>query len=272
MGGSLALALRGRCQLLFGSDPDPLTLAAAQQLDLFAELSLNPAEILVQADLIVLAAPVGAIMELIRQLPGWHPGSAVVIDLGSTKETICEALEELPPRFDALGGHPMCGKETSGLVNAEPALYHQAVFALSALPRTTTRARRLAEQLVHAVGARPLWLEPAVHDRWVAASSHLPYLLAVCLALSLPEEAIPMVGPGWRSTTRLAAGGSSMMADVLVSNRENLLQAIGAFRRHLDELGDTLQAGARTSLLEILEGGAAARARTMDALPSRSVE
>jgi prephenate dehydrogenase len=272
MGGSLALALRGRCSLLLGSDPDPFTLAAARQLDLFSQLSPDPAEILPQANLIILAAPVGAILELIPQLPRWHPGSAIVLDLGSTKETICQALAALPSRFDALGGHPMCGKETYGLANAEPALYHRAVFALAALPRTSTRARRMAEQLVYVVGAHPLWLEPATHDRWVAASSHLPYLLAVCLALSLPEAATPMVGPGWRSTTRLAASRSSMMADVLSSNRDNLLQALGVFRRHLDDLETVLQADVHASLLNILVAGADARARAIDPLPSRSVE
>jgi prephenate dehydrogenase len=272
MGGSLALALRGRCRLLLGSDPDVQTLAAARQLDMFAELSPDPAPILPQSDLIVLAAPVNAILELIPRLPAWHPGQAVVFDLGSTKAGICQAMEALPPRFDPIGGHPMCGKETSGLANAEAGLFKQAAFSLSALPRTSSRAQRLVEQLVRAVGALPLWLEPATHDRWVAASSHLPYLLSVCLALSLPEEAIPMIGPGWRTTTRLAAGGSKMMADVLSSNRENLLHAVEVFRSHLDTLEAALKADARVSLLEILDAASAARARALDDLPARSAQ
>jgi len=270
MGGSLALALRGRCRLLMGSDPDAITLGAAGQLNLFDHLSLIPAEILPQADLVILAAPVGAILGLIRQLPELHPGKAVVLDLGSTKQAICQALDALPPRFDALGGHPMCGKETSGLANAEAALYHEAVFALAALPRTSSRARSLAEQLVHAIGAHPLWLEPGTHDRWVASTSHLPYLLAVCLALSLPDEAAPLVGPGWRGTTRLASSASGMMADILDSNRENLLQALGVFRQQLDNLEAMLRADTRVGLLEILKKGSAARAERLDAPLARS--
>jgi prephenate dehydrogenase len=272
MGGSLALALRGRCRRLLGSDPDAQTLADARQLNLFAELSPDPAQILPQSDLIVLAAPVNAILNLIPRLPVWHPGQAVVLDVGSTKQGICKAMEALPSRFDPIGGHPMCGKETSGLANAEAGLFRQATFALSTLPRTSSQAQRLVEQLVRAVGAHPLWLEPATHDRWVAASSHLPYLLAACLALSLPKEAIPMVGPGWRSTTRLAAGGSRMMADVLSSNRENLLRAVGVFRSHLDALEAALEADAVVSLLEILATASAARSMALDTLPAGRTE
>ena len=270
MGGSLALALRGHCRLLMGSDPDAITLGAAQQLNLFDHLSPDPAEILPQADLVILAAPVRAILGLIRQLPELHPGKAVVLDLGSTKNEICQALAALPPRFDALGGHPMCGRETSGLANAEAGLYQRAVFALAALPRTSSRARNLAEELVHAIGAHPLWLEPATHDRWVAVTSHLPYLLAICLANSLPEEAAPLVGPGGLSTTRLASSASGMMADVLDSNRVNLLQALGVFQQQLDNLEARLREDTRAGLLEMLEKGSAARADQLDDKLTRS--
>jgi prephenate dehydrogenase len=236
MGGSLALALRGHCAGLLGVDPDPATLTLAEQMGLADRLSPEPAALLRDADLVVLAAPVGAIVSLLGDLPELHPGRAVVLDLGSTKTAIVGAMSALPPRFEPVGGHPMCGKERSSLAEAEEQLYQGATFELTSLAGTTTRARSLVEELVRAMGAHPLWLEAETHDRWVAATSHLPYLVACALAAGTPLEAAPMVGPGFRSTTRLAASPSSVMLDVLATNRANLQEAIGRFRLHLDQV------------------------------------
>ena len=236
MGGSLALALRGHCAELLGVDPDPETLALAEQMGLVDRLAVDPAELLPQADLVVLAAPVRAIIRLLGALPDQHPGRAVVLDLGSTKVEITRAMAHLPDRFEPVGGHPMCGKERSSLLQAEARLYQGAPFAFSATPGTTPRARGLAEALARAVGANPLWLEPETHDRWVAATSHLPYLVACALAAATPAEVAPMVGPGFRSTTRLAASPASVMLDILTTNRANLLEALQRFRTSLDQI------------------------------------
>jgi prephenate dehydrogenase len=201
MGGSLALALRDRCQVLLAIDPDPETLDLARRRHIVDQLSPDPASLLPQADVIILAAPVNAILETIENLPSLHPGSPVVIDLGSSKTQICQALDDLPARFDPIGGHPMCGKETSSLVNAEASLFQGAVFAFTPLKRTSPRARTIAEQLAHTIGSRPLWIDPAIHDQWAAATSHLPYLLASALALATPFEAAPLVGPGFHSSS-----------------------------------------------------------------------
>jgi prephenate dehydrogenase len=236
IGGSLALALRGHCRELLASDPDPATIALAVGQGVVDHISPDPAEILPQADLIVLAAPVGAILGLIKQLPDLHPGSPVVLDVGSTKVKICQALEALPQRFDPIGGHPMCGKETFSLEHAEAGLFRGATFALAPLKRTSETARSLAEELARFLGCHTVWLEPAIHDAWAAATSHLPYLLAHALSLATPLEASSLVGPGFRSTSRLASSYSPMMLDVLATNRDPLLEAIWRFRSQLDLL------------------------------------
>ena len=217
MGGSLALALRDRCQTLLGIDPNPETLSLARRRNIVDQLAPGPTLLLPQADVIILAAPVGAIIEIIGDLPSLHHGSPVVIDLGSSKSEICQAFNTLPARFDPLGGHPMCGKETSSLVNAEETLFQGAVFAFTPLSRTSPRARAIAEELSRTIGSRPLWIDPKTHDQWTAATSHLPYLLASALSLATPSEATPLVGPGFRSTSRLAATTPSMMEDVLTT-------------------------------------------------------
>lgn len=250
MGGSLALALRDHCAALLGVDPDPDTLALAHRRHFARQLSADPAEILPEADVIILAAPVNAILELIPRLPDLHPGSPVVIDLGSTKAEICQALENLPERFEPIGGHPMCGKETSGLRNAAANLYQGAPFAFTPLARTTERAQAIAAQLARAVGAQSLWLDPATHDRWTAATSHLPYLASVALTLATPEDCAPMIGPGFRSATRLAGSSVTMMLDILTTNQANVLAALDRLRGQLDSLEAAVRDGDRDCLQE----------------------
>jgi len=204
------------------------------------EVSTDPAVLLERADVIILAAPVMGILHALRALPELCPGPAIVMDVGSTKTEIVRAMAELPLRFDPIGAHPMAGKERLSLANAEPGLFRGAPFAMTPLPRTTMRARRTAEQICQAIGSNPLWLEPEVHDRWVAATSHLPYLVSSALALATPEEAAPMVGTGFRSTARLAATPTSMMLDVLMTNPGHIHAAIRRLRDQLDQIDQKL--------------------------------
>lgn len=256
MGGSLAKALRGRCRSLLAYDPDPGTVSLALQERIVDQAVLDAREILPKADLVLLAAPVRAIIALIHNLPDWHPGGPVVIDMGSTKTQVCQALAELPARFDPLGGHPMCGKTAHGLVNAEAELFQSATFAFTTLPRTGERARRVAVQLADAIGAHPLWLEAEVHDRWVASTSHLPYLLACALSLVTPAEYSPLVGPGFYSSSRLAGSSVPMMNDILHTNRENVLNVLRALRAELSLMESCLEQQNELELVQIMERAA----------------
>jgi prephenate dehydrogenase len=256
MGGSLALKLRGHCQSLSGCDPDPATLALARQWSLADQVTDRPGDILPQADLVILATPVRVILTLLDELPRLHPGSAAVLDLGSTKTDIVRSMQALPDRFDPVGGHPMCGKERSGLANADPDLFRSAPFALTPTPGSSPRSRGLAEQLVDLVGANPLWLDAAMHDRWVAATSHVPYLVANALAAATPLDARPMVGPGLRSTTRLAPTSWTMMRDILETNRPNILGGLQNFRKQIEILESLLAAGDLRGLEELASLGA----------------
>jgi prephenate dehydrogenase len=248
MGGSLALALHGRCQALMGCDLDPKTRSLALQLNLVDQVSVNLADILPAADVVILATPLSAIQKIISELPSLHPGSAIVLDLGSTKTQVVQALESLPSRFDPLGGHPMCGKETTGLENAEAALYQGATFVFSALERTSSKAKAFAEQLAKTIGSQTLWIDPDTHDQWSAATSHLPYLVAAALSTATPSQSSPLVGPGFRSTTRVAATPASIMVDVLSTNRAYILESLSRFRKELDSLEEKLSKGESDAL------------------------
>jgi len=260
IGGSLALGLNGHCKQILAVDPNPETRDLALQDSIVDQISDDPAKILHQADLIILAAPVDIIIDLIPRLPHLHPGNCVVLDLGSTKEDICQQLSELPDRFETIGGHPMSGKAVDGLANADANLFQNAPFAFTPLPRTSDRAIEIADHLAAVLGANPIWIGPKTHDAWVATTSHLPYFLATALVLSTETEASHMVGPGFRSSSRLAGSPSSVMLPILQTNQKQILDALADFRQHLDHMEDLLSRDEFQQLEEILDLGAAHKA------------
>lgn len=253
MGGSLAMALKGHCADLLGVDSDPDVITLAEGLEVFDSCSTDLNQILPKANVIILAIPIHAILELIEFLPSIHPGPAVVLDIGSTKTQIVNALEKLPPAFEPLGGHPMCGKEKATIVNADPYMFRDAPFAFVSLERTTEQTRNLAEQIADSIGANPIWLDPVDHDRWVAYTSHLPYFLSTALSLTVPPEAGTMIGPGFRSASRLSATPSSMMVDILKTNRVNIAKTIDEFLEEVERMRDLLVAGNFNELQERLD-------------------
>ena len=253
LGGSLAMALQGQCTQTFGIDPDPLAVAYAQKhkiVDLAVEY---PHDVLPRADIIILAAPVGGILKLIQSLPELHPGKAIVLDIGSTKAVIVREMEKLPSRFDPLGGHPMCGKEKLSINHAEAGLFKEATFAFTPCENTSKNAHLFAEHLVRVLGASSLWLDADTHDLWTAATSHFPYLAATALTLATPTESAPLAGPGFRSTTRIAATPASMMLDIFATNQINIIESLDLFRAQIDQIRELLHNNDLDSLKIIFE-------------------
>jgi prephenate dehydrogenase len=236
MGGSLALGLRGKCASIYGIDPHPATLELALSQHIVDFADSDPAKLLPEVDLVVLSAPVPAILTLLEQLPTFTPNSCIVMDMGSTKRLVVEAMSKLPERFDPIGGHPICGKEKLSLANAERTLYYAAPFLLTPLERTSPRALSAANQIIETLGAKGKTLDAVEHDRILASTSHLPFLISSALSLATPQDVAPFVGPGFKSTGRLAGTPSSMMLGVLQSNRENVLNALHGMQSQLAEI------------------------------------
>jgi prephenate dehydrogenase len=264
MGGSLAGALRGKCRAVIGvaRRAESIELARAQGLidqgttDLTSGVRANGRH--PHADAVVLATPVRVILRLLDELGPLLPEGCLLMDLGSTKAQIVARMAELPAHVQPLGGHPMCGKEVSGVAAADPALYEGRTFVLTPLPRTSPAAMELGHALVEAVGAHVLVLDPQRHDRLVAAISHLPYLLASGLVGTAERAATvdPMVwevaSSGFRDASRLAASDVTMMLDILLTNREAVLQTLEACGAQLRDLSQRLEAGDEEGLRHAL--------------------
>jgi prephenate dehydrogenase len=228
-----------------------------------------------EADIIVLATPVNVILAQIDELArlarqGLLRDGVIVADMGSTKAQICDALERLPAGVQPIGAHPMCGKESSGLDVAEAALYRGAPFVLCPLPRTTSQTVTLVRSLAEAVGAFPLEMDPVRHDRLAAAISHVPYLasLATFAAANDVAQADPMAwrlaAGGFRSTTRLAGSDDQMMADILLSNREPVLEQLDHLQRHLARLAALLTTNDAPRLRDLAAAARAARSQFLE--------
>jgi prephenate dehydrogenase len=249
------MALRGKCAKIFGVDHDPEAIAFAEKYGIVDQATTNPKKILSESNVIILAAPVGAILQFIDDLPVLHSGEAIILDLGSTKREIVAAFKKLPSRFDPIGGHPMCGKEKLTISNADPKLFQDAPFAFTPLERTTKNAREFAAQLAESIGAHPLWIDAATHDAWTAASSHIPYLISLSLALSTPSETKSLVGSGFKSTIRLAGTPGSIMLDIFRTNRDEILIACSRFSEQLKEITQFIENMDFESMAEIMEQG-----------------
>jgi prephenate dehydrogenase len=252
MGGSLALGLRGKCAALYGIDPHQPTLELALSQHIVDYAGSSPGKFLPEVDLVILSAPVPAILTLLEQLPTFTPNPCIVMDLGSTKKWIVDSMSQLPERFDPIGGHPICGKEKLSLANAERTLYYAAPFLLTPLERTSMRAVSAAHQIIEAVGAKAEVLSAVEHDRILAATSHLPFLISSALALATPLDVKSFVGPGFKSTSRLAGTSSSMMLGVLQSNRDNVLNDLHGLQNHLAQIESILSSGDFSKLESIL--------------------
>ena len=206
------------------------------------------------ADIVILSTPVRAVVSILERLgPILWPGT-VIMDMGSTKAEICAAMERLPPGVQPIGGHPMTGKETAGYSSAESGLYEGSPWVLTPLARTTPETVSLATELVTAIGAFPITLEPVRHDRLVAAISHLPFLLASALvhtvnASGASDSAVwELAAGGFRDTSRVAASDTQMFLDILMTNRSAVLAQLDALDGHLQELRTLLADGDEDSL------------------------
>ena len=169
-------------------------------------------------------------------------------------------MERLPENLHSIGGHPMCGREVSGIQQADGLLYQHQPFILVPHSKTTEETIVFAQQVVLSIGSRAVMMEPKQHDRIVAAISHLPYLISCGLvgtAEATAQEESDLVwevaASGFRDTSRLAASDITMMLDILLTNRKAILNSVNQFKSQLDKLEHLIAAEEEELVRQILE-------------------
>jgi prephenate dehydrogenase len=265
IGGSLALAAReakipGR---LLGVDRDPAHRQAARRLGIVDEVAGDLAA-LREADLVVLAVPVGAICALLPDVAACVGRECLVTDVGSVKAPIVAAGDATFPDGRFVPGHPIAGRERSGPEAARPDLFAGAACILTPGERTRGDAAAQVEGLWRAVGCRVLRMEAAWHDDVFAAVSHLPHLVAyglmdAVLRMERGPERISFAAGGLRDFTRVAASHPEMWRDIFLMNREPLRRALAAYREALDRLEAAMQSEDGEAVLRLLAQARVAR-------------
>ncbi len=240
MGGSMALALRGDCQRITGVDPDPTTREYAVRAGIVDDATDDLKAGVSEADAVILAAPVRAILSMVsNRIGSYLRSNTLLIDIGSTKEDICNAMGMLPIGVQAIGGHPMTGKETSGIEASDASLYQGRPLVLCPTRRTTPATRLRALAFAEALGAVVIEMDAHRHDRVVAAISHVPYLISAALVAAVAEEGRSddavwkLAAGGFRDMSRLAAQDVVMMGDALHTNTQAVATILAQFRMQL---------------------------------------
>jgi prephenate dehydrogenase len=259
MGGSLALALRPFAETITGVDMNPASREYALANKIVDAATDDLKAGVADADVVILAAPVRVIIDMVtNRIGAYLRVNTLLLDIGSTKADICDAMGRLPIGIGAIGGHPMTGKESSGITESEATLYQNRPFVLCQSRRTTPATRDRALALVAAVGGVPIEMDARRHDHTVAAISHLPYLISAALVATVAQQGEEddavwrLAAGGFRDTSRLAAQDLNMAGDFLSTNTQAVATVLAIFRMKLAMIEVSLIAQERDKLIDLL--------------------
>jgi cyclohexadieny/prephenate dehydrogenase len=269
IGGSLAAALKraGTAARVVGCDRDPASAEQARSLGLVDETASSAAEAARDADLVLLAVPVGAtaaVCEALAPVLAARP-DVLVTDCGSTKGEVLRAVHAalpFPERF--VGAHPIAGTERSGPAAASAELYRGRLCLIT--PLASTRPDKVVEcaTLWQSLGAHTRAMDPAEHDRALAYVSHLPHAAAFALAATVGGvEAAGLSGGGFADTTRIAASDPVMWRDVFLSNARPLLEALARFGDLIGELERAIAGGDGAAIEQLITRARAGREKIL---------
>jgi len=268
LGGSLGLALRKRrlARKVTGFVRRARSIRECVACGAVDGATLDLAEAVRGADLVILCTPLSRMRSLARQLAPHLERGALVTDVGSVKASVVRDVESTVSRVGAhfVGSHPMAGSEKSGVLAARADLFEGAICIITPTGRTQPAALKRTVQLWKALGSRTIKMTPAIHDQLVSRSSHLPYLSSVALTTCILEPVHStaqglLCAGGFRDTTRIAASSPEMWRDISLANRQHIRKAMAGYMRHLVKLDEMVRRGDRDGLATFFEKAKALR-------------
>lgn len=255
IGGSIGLALKrwsaanGNALSVVGFDEDMDKQSLARKMNAVDSTEWALGAAVKDADVVILATPVGAMQAIVADISEHLKNGAVVTDTGSTKSDVLEWAKALPTTCQFVGGHPMAGKSES-LEAADADLFAKATWVVCPSPRADDNAIRTVLGIIGAVGAEAYFVDPAEHDAYVGGISHLPLVVAAALVRTATGDTAwrdmqTLSASGFRDTTRLALGSPKMHRDILMTNRDaivrwidQMIDSLGEVRGHLTKESD----------------------------------
>lgn len=275
IGGSIARSARRRrlCREIVGVDADTANLSRALELGVIDSAFADVRDGADGADWVVIATPVGTFGSILRALcPVWSD-HAVYTDTGSTKQSVleamCDVLGSVAPNF--VPGHPIAGAERSGVEAATDDLYLGKRVILTPVSATSENVLKQVETFWTAIGAKVSSMDPAHHDEVLAATSHLPHVLAYALVHMLgrkdeQEEIFQYAAGGFRDFTRIASSDPKMWLDICLANRAHIVPLIEQLGKELNQVAGMLDQRAADDLFEFFASARSARQRFLEQL------
>jgi prephenate dehydrogenase len=267
IGGSIGLALRqrGLAERVIGIGRRQVSLRVARRVGAVTNTTIDLDKGVAEAELVVVCTPVGRIVEHVRQAAEHCPEGTLLTDAGSTKRSIVTALDVgLPRGCRFLGSHPLAGSEKTGAGHASAELFDGRVAIVTPTRNTRAEDFDLIEEFWKALGSVVIQMSAEEHDRALALTSHLPHAAAAALAATVPEKLFRLAGTGMLDATRLAAGDPQLWKEILLLNRDNVLEALQQYGAKLAALHAAIRDGNEGELEKLL----AAAKKTRDALGS----
>ena len=254
IGGSIGLALRSRglASEVIGVGRRTASLDRAKERGAVDWTTTNLVSGVEGADLVIIATPVGMIVDTVRAVAAAAP-RATITDAGSTKAEICRQLREPPAPTHFIGSHPLAGDHRTGPEHARAGLFEGRTVVVTPEDHTPPGLVERVKEFWESLGAEVALLSPEEHDRALAATSHLPHLIAAALASATPEEWLQLAATGWGDTTRIAAGDPQLWTQIFTQNRAAVIDALRRFEHQLAAFDEAISSGDLAALTTELQ-------------------
>lgn len=245
LGASIALALKKKslAKKITGFFRKRKSASDALRLRIVDVACFNVTQAAKNADLVILATPIESIKDIALKIINVMKKGSLLIDVGSTKKEVVRAIERAAVRkgINFIGTHPLAGSEKSGLIFAKADLFENAICFITPGKDSDKKALGRIKKFWRLLGAKPVVIKPAIHDRVVATISHLPHMVSFSLMNTIPKGFLKFSGSGLRDCTRLASSKSEVWRDICSTNRKEILASIKRFKKNLGILENLIK-------------------------------
>jgi prephenate dehydrogenase len=270
IGGSLAKAMKaaGLAGRITGTGRSKESLERALKLGVIDDIKEDRAQAVNNADLVVLASPVGSFEQIVREIGPRMKSGAILTDVGSVKGDLVRRMEKLlPSGMSYVPGHPIAGKEKYGVSEATESLFRGAKCILTPTKKTDATSLESVRSLWAAAGAQVLLMDADTHDRVFAAVSHVPHVAAYAMVNTVAslntgtENYIDFSGAGFKDFTRIAASSPGIWKDICLMNRANIMEIIERYEASLSEIKKAVNTGDGAAMEKLFRNASDARKR-----------
>lgn len=256
IGGSIGFAVKKKklAEKVIGICRREISKEAAIKSGSVDYATLDFKEGLKDAELVIIASPVGKIVDIAKIVAAHADGSVILTDVGSTKEYITQGIERIiPDNIKYAGSHPMAGSEKSGVAFAGERLFEKSLCIITKTVKTDKKALDVLRRFWTQIGCRVELMTPKMHDAVIAHVSHLPHIAAFALAGSVSSREYKFAATSFRDTTRIASSDPVLWNDIFMTNKKAVMEAVSEYKKKLSIIDSAIRSGNSKRLIAILQ-------------------